>query len=366
MHIAYICHWSPYVEDGVGKKIKAQAAAWRKAGVEVRLFWLSGELRGEERRAPTPHTEVFLYRNRYLGRVKATVALTRAVDRWRPDVAYLRYTPLALPPIGLMRRIPTVIEVNSDDRAEYRDRSLPEDVFNRLSRRLLLGEAAGFAFVTEELVESVPFHGPSVRHIVVPNAINLSDGDPLPPARNARPRLVFLGAGADWHGVDKILWLAAALPEFDFDLVGAIGVPRSTAPSNVKFHGFCSRSAYEAILRRADVGIGPLALHRKGMAQAAPLKVREYLLRGMPVVIAHCDPAIADDPWFVLKLPNTAENVVQHVHDVRRFVSRVADTRIPRREVAARIDIERAEAARLAFLSEVSGAFRERAVRRLV
>ena len=74
---------------------------------------------------------------------------------------------------------------------------------------------------------------------------------------------------------------------------------------------------YEAILASSDVALGTLALHRKGMSEAAPLKVREYLLRGIPVVIGYDDPDLADRPWFVLQLPNTESNVRDAVAEIR-------------------------------------------------
>jgi glycosyltransferase involved in cell wall biosynthesis len=152
------------------------------------------------------------------------------------------------------------------------------------------------------------------------------------------------------------MWLADALPEFDFDVVGTQERPSRPTPPNVRFHGFCERPEYEAILAASDVALGTLALHRKGMSEAAPLKVREYLLRGIPVIIGYTDPDLEDNPWFVLQLPNTEDNVRDAVSEIRDFVLSVAGRRVGREEVGSRIDALVKERERLDFLEDVAGA----------
>ena len=150
--------------------------------------------------------------------------------------------------------------------------------------------------------------------------------------------------------MDKILWLATALPEFDFDVIGADSGLGIGQPANVHVHKFCNRHEYEPVLAQADVALGTLALHRKSMQQAAPLKVREYLLRGIPVIIGYDDPDLRDDLWYVLRLPNDERNVRLSVDAIRTFVHTVAGKRVPRHEVAGRIDIVAKERRRLRFL----------------
>jgi hypothetical protein len=254
-----------------------------------------------------------------------------------------------------MRAVPTVVEINSDDRAEYLHRSRALALYNAFNRRVLLKEAKGLACVTSELARLVAPDATSLPVAHVTNGISLDEGEPLSPARNGRPRLVFLAGAPDrWHGIDKIVSLASAIPDFDFEIIGSGGAAGSRAPSNVRFHPFLERPEYEAILACSDVALGTLALHRKGMSEAAPLKVREYLLRGIPVVIAYDDPDLADRPWFVLQLPNTESNVEDAVAEIRDFVISVAGRRVTRNEVSDRIDILVKEKQRLEFLEAVA------------
>ena len=256
------------------------------------------------------------------------------------DVVYLRYSLFLPPPLRLMRAFPTAIEINSDDRSEYLHRSRALALYNRVNRWLLFRNAKGFACVTPELTLHIPPAHSQATRICVTNGISLTEGAPLPPTKNERPRLIFLaGAPEPWHGLDKISWLAKELPEFDFDLVGPLWSTDAPAPGNVRIHGFLERDAYEPILARADVGLAGLALHRIGRQPQSPLKVREYLLRGIPTIIGYEDPDLADKPWFVLQLPNSENNIRDAVDDIRDFVLSVAGRRVGREEVRDRIDI---------------------------
>jgi hypothetical protein len=282
--------------------------------------------------------------------------LSAAVSRWTPDLIYLRYTPLLPPPVWLFRRIPTVIEVNSDDRTEYDSKAGAQQLFNLVSRRLLFRHARGAVAITSELAAScIPSDLP-VHHKVITNGV-VVDRQTVHVARgHSRPRLVFLhGAPGAWQAVDKVIWLATALPEFDFDVVGCRELSPGTTPRNVTVHSFATPGEYEPILAQADVGIGTLGLHRKSMYEAAPLKVREYLAFGMPVVIGYVDPDLADAPWFVLRLPNSERNVVDHLDDIRSFVWRVAGRRAGYEEVFRRVDSRAKERDRVSYFRDVLG-----------
>jgi hypothetical protein len=119
----------------------------------------------------------------------------------------------------------------------------------------------------------------------------------------------------------------------------------------MRVHPPLSRKEFEPLLARADAAIGTLALHRKAMQEACPLKVREYLAHGLPVVIAYEDTDfVGEDTWFLLRLPNEESNVDHHAADVRAFVERVRGRRVARSEVDGRIGSEAKERRRLAFL----------------
>jgi glycosyltransferase involved in cell wall biosynthesis len=351
MRVAYVCYWNAFKDDGIAAKIRTQASLWTAAGNDVTVFCLSraGAQAAEQRLGD--HLFVFESRRQ---RLQAGRALAKAVLGFQPELVYLRYDIFPPTVYTLFGHAPVVVEVQTNDRVEYR--GLARSAYNRFNRRILLGRAAGIISVSAELARSPHFAGFRKPTVVISNGALPEDFRPLPPADHERPRLAFLGGGRHrWHGLDKILVLAASLPEYDFDVIGPNVAPWAAhLPPNVVVHGFLPRTSYEPVLAGADVGIGTLALHRKGMEEASPLKVREYLLYGLPVVIGYEDTDfLGESPWFILRLPNTETNVVESVARMKSFVEQVKGRRVPRDLVESRLDARLKEADRLKFMHEI-------------
>jgi glycosyltransferase involved in cell wall biosynthesis len=349
LRIAFFCYWNLLEKDGVAKKVDAQTGAWRALGHEVQVFCVS--------QAPPEATRDDWRLFRFAdvgGRIRATRALEAAVLEWRPDVAYGRYD-LYLPPLGrLLRAVPGVLEINADDREEARlVRGRQGRMYNDVNRRVLIRRARGLACVTHELAASPSFARFGKPSVVVGNSVDLDAIQPVPVApRDGPPHVVFLGTrGQPWHGIDKIVELARALPEVEFDVIGYSPDALSGAPANVRAHGTLGRREYARVVAGCVAGIGTLALHRKNMHEACPLKVREYLAFGLPTVVAYEDTDFRDvDPWYLLRLPNVESNARDAAGEIRAFLERVRSRRVLRDEVAERIGVAAKERRRVAFL----------------
>ena len=83
--------------------------------------------------------------------------------------------------------------------------------------------------------------------------------------------------------------------------------------SNVTAHGELTRERYRPVMQRADVAIGPLALHRKNLHEASALKVAEYLAHGIPVILGCPEAAFPDGAPFLLQLSNSEDNVERSI-----------------------------------------------------
>jgi len=91
------------------------------------------------------------------------------------------------------------------------------------------------------------------------------------------------------------------------------------------------------------------------MSEASPLKSREYLAYGIPVIGAYCDSDV-DGCDFFLRLANTEQGVADAVESVRDFIYRWKGKEIDMEVVRAKIDMSVKEKQRLDFFARVLAA----------
>lgn len=359
MRIAYYAPVDVSIESGVIKKLLSQVTAWLAHQVEVKVFAYSTSWKIWEG-FPASLIEV-VARGNALNRLHRVNRLVRSILDWKPDVVYMR-TGFYYPPLEyLMRTVPTVLEINTNDLAEARLYLSPAKyLYYRVTRQRLFKYAVGLICVTEELARL--FGSFSLPTVVIPNGINLEDYNQLPPSENPFPTLLFMGhawekvksplrsASYRYHGIEKMLQIARAFPEWNLIIIGFDQI--DPALPNILVYGHLSRTNYEALVRDADVAIGPLGLHVKSMQEACPLKVREYLAYGLPVIIGYRDSDFPSGASFLLQLPNTPDNVEKNLDQIREFVYQWKGKRVPRSEIA-HLDVAYKETQRLNFMRNV-------------
>ena len=337
--------------SGVLNKINGQTRLWRAMGHEVALFCISPS---EEITAEVDAPATLFRKRGGLGRFFDLAPVSAALEAYRPDILYHRLLPYYPGCVSLMRRFPSVIEMNSKDVEEYtRQHAGLKLRYHLLTRKRYISAASGYVAVTHELADYYAEFGKPT--LVSANGIDLADFGPPPPSRPGdAPRLVFIGSpGQFWHGIDEILRFAEMEPGWNFDIIGCEPdqLP-AAAPGNVRCHGYVGRDAYDAVLRRADIAIGTLALHRKEMEEASPLKVREYLAYGLPTIIGYRDTDFPDDVPYLLKIPNAEGALCDHRDRVVSFVHEWRGRRVDRRDII-HIGTEAKEKTRLEFLEQV-------------
>jgi hypothetical protein len=104
---------------------------------------------------------------------------------------------------------------------------------------------------------------------------------------------------------------------------------------------------------KCSICIGTLALYRKNLEEASPLKVREYIASGYPVIIGYEDTAFSDLP----KLPEWAlfqdfrEDV--NIQIMSAFIEKMKNHIVDRAEAESLIDSIYIEKKRLEFFEEI-------------
>jgi hypothetical protein len=356
MRIAYITlHWPRIKASGIGRKIEEQISAWQQAGHTVQFF---------SHRIPVENeTDLvigasYIYKETggFFGKLtteiqrsRAIIPMVEAVQAFKPDIIYLRWSMYVFPAHRIFKIAPVVIEINTDDVSQHEMLGAIYSFYNRLTRPIFLTNAAGLVFTSTELQASTSFSGYLRPSVVIANGIDLSKNPATPAPGNERLRVGFIGTpDLAWQGVDKISRLAEFCPDLDFDIIGYDDP--GTKLTNLFFHGYLDTDEARTVLARDDVGLGTLALHRKSMQEASSLKTREYLAYGIPVIIPYKDTDLDDLKIdTILRIPNTEDSIEQTWQTIRNFVYKMKGRRVARELIADRIDSQLKEKKRLEF-----------------
>jgi hypothetical protein len=359
MRIAYVSlHWARTKNTGVGKKIQNQIETWRRLGHEAQLFMHASRY---EPASDLIEAEVIPYEIRgklqtEINRIRAASHMIEAVEKYKPDIIYLRYSIYVYPTHRLMKIAPTVEEINTNDLTQHEDLGGIYSLYNRFTRGIFLSRVHGLVAVSRELEVSPAFASYRKPTCVIANGIDLMAFNSLPAPSNDTPRLVFIGSpGYIWHGVDKLVDFARRSPDLQVDIIGYESLSEfEPLPANLNLHGYLSAEAYRTVLARADLAISSLALHRIGLEEASTLKSRECLAMGIPVVMGYHDTDLGGlDCDFLLKIPNKEDNIQTHGEAIRAFAYKVRGVRADRSVLEPRIDSLRKEETRLKFFDQI-------------
>ncbi len=309
MRIAYfLLNHDIKKNDGVVLKVKTQIEEWRSYGHIVKVFCFvteEGESVLEAKQYPINPVKRYISTNLFLQK-----EFIEDLIHFNPDMVYFRYGVWNVTLEYLLNRYKSVVEINTYDLGEFlllfkRQKTVKSALrylAYRFLRSKILNKVAGIITVTEELAmhtSTIKYNKPK---IYIPNNINLDEFKIIKDAGsfNKRIGLFFIGTPKQaWHGVDIIKKMAEHLPEFDFHIVGDEG----NSDKNLFYHGYLPRDIYTAVLKKCHICIGSLALHRKGMREACPLKTREYLAYGYPVITGYKDSAFFEkEPDFILNI----------------------------------------------------------------
>jgi len=204
--------------------------------------------------------------------------------------------------------------------------------------------------VTYELRRAHDEHRPS---FVYPNGIMYASNT-IVDARADTPQLLFVASGfAPWHGLDLLLAsILQCRDNFMLHVVGDVSeMDKGLAQgdSRVHFHGRQSHNEISELAARCVIGLSSLALDRNGMAEACTLKVRQYLMLGLPVYAGYKDVFPSSFPYY-RKGPCDMHAILafanEHAKVSREVISAAARQYIDKRELLKKMydDLQREQA----------------------
>lgn len=352
--IAYIIYLNDGPESGVFKKIVDTLRIWIELKINTKLFVLTSNAKSFEnlQQFQDIFIQVFPF-NGHIDRYKKFKTLSQQVIQYNPDLVYFRYQSFSPDYLRLAYLFPVFVEINSDEMAERLSSDLISYTYNLVTRSLILTNATGCVFVSPELARKKSFKKFKKPNLVLGNGIDLRRFKKLPRSMNKTPQLVFLGTpGQSWHGIDKIVKLAKLFPDWLFHIIGPKKTEFEDVPKNVIIHGFLSSSEYISIYKSIDIGIGTLALHRKGYSETSAIKILEYLAYGIPVILGYKETNFPKTTRFILRLPNCEQNIEPYKRRIKIFVNYWMNHRVDPHNISS-IDSISIEHKRFKFFEEI-------------
>ncbi|MCX7025029.1 MAG: hypothetical protein NT080_10465 [Spirochaetes bacterium] len=323
-----IAHLNFIDEPGVTRKLREQASAARELGLPMDFYLISsdfkdhdeGNLKFRKRAQSTMPGRLRFLHSMLFGHEDL---IGSYLDPAAYDAFVIRFGKLFLGQGITYRRWGSriVTEHHTDEIAELLlkptlGRRFLAAVSLQRSRKAL-GMVAGISAVTGEILGNEIAKSGGRPGIVVPNGVSVP-AEP-PPPRSLGPvepiRIVFAAAAfQSWQGLDRLL---AGLRRYSgirplvVNLAGKLdedqhaGLQRFAGHARIRFeeHGILDPTAARQLYVRCHVGIAGLALLRNGLAEACPLKVRDYAAYGLPFAYAFVDPDIPADWPYALRLP---------------------------------------------------------------
>jgi len=266
-------------------------------------------------------------------------AVARLTQQHDFDLGYIRPARKTLFATWWLYRIdvPYFVEVNTDTRGEYRALG-----FNRLAvaladwmERRQFSHARGAFCVTRELGEYVRKRLPADAKVWITGNgfrseetdLAIFDEEPRSALGISREKTVitFLGSLQPWHGVDLLMKALAYLPDTYLWIIGN-GPERSRLEAlamsldienRVFWFGYRHGVELQSLLNASDIGTGSFALHRNGMYEAQPLKVRHYLGVGLPTIIGYKDTLLDQETPGVF-YAQSPEDIAERIQEIQK------------------------------------------------
>lgn len=319
MKITYLVDNAIDNDSGVMQKVLQQSSVWIKQGHIVYYISLNTLSVYNSDKKLIKQLEVPSINFGKLGTALKLLYCSYFLDKLLKyidfDILYTRYM-LYMPFLTkVIKRYNTIMEINGDDTIEYSLYSKLTHFYNKYTRNIILRRLDGLVCVSYELENKFKYFG--LDTTVISNGINLSELN-IKKGENQKPILVFIGTpNQPWQGLEKIIKMSRQLPEFKFYIIGTEG--KNT--KNLEFFGYLSKNESVDIIKKADIGIGTLSSYLNGLEEASPLKTRQYLACGLPIIYAYLDTDLKGNEEFTLKFDNCEDNI--DVIAIKKFVNKV-------------------------------------------
>jgi hypothetical protein len=198
------------------------------------------------------------------------------------------------------------VEVNTKYRFETKDTNKWFYFSNYISEKMIYRSAQAVLPVTKDMGNYVKSVYPNSRIIILGNGYDPVDYDfknkinydelkgYLQKGEN-KLKFIWVGTPFLWHGLDRMLQIISQLDNAVLFIVGNSKKLHEIIKlyNSKNYRIFClgerNLQELQVLYNICDFGLGSFGLDRLNITDGAPLKVREYLYYGLPVIIGYYD-----------------------------------------------------------------------------
>ena len=357
MKILYLVDVDLEQTSGVATKVSSQVEIIKNMGHEVHLLSLiSLSFFDEKHNRLSKKLLVKKSSSKFsflINLYKSSFLLKALLSELDFDIVYMRYRPYDILFKSAIKHKSVIAEMNTVYEKETKTRSMAAYLYYTLFKRQSFRSMDGFICVSDEIRKKTLEC--KYTSLVIANGIMLQNfTDIVDQPGNVKPKIVFIGSPNQvWHGLDKFIYLSTQLEDYDFHIIGSEG----QNGKNLFYHGYLGEEEAFEFIKKCDVGISSTAMHRLSMEEASPLKSRQYLALGLPIIYAYNDTDLVDDYLFALKLPNEELNIYNSVKVIQKFIEYVYNNVSIRKQARAfaveNLDIRVKEEKRLQFMENI-------------
>lgn len=177
-----------------------------------------------------------------------------------------------------------------------------------------------------------------VKSVGIQNGIDVEEIEVRKvPVMEGSIRLLTVSSMYFWHGYDRLIrgvaeyYKQSQTEEVYLDMVGEglcteewKKLAKDAGVSKyVVFHGMKTGKDLEEQYENAHVAVSSLGIHRLGIATSSTLKNREYVAKGIPMIVANRDKGIEKMGKYYLNIPDDESAV--NIKDIVCFVKSIGN-----------------------------------------
>lgn len=314
--LVYIVPFSPTIVCGIQKKIANQVAAFKNSG------WVVKVLRPKS--------------GRKIGWLFETTVRGIGASFFSENY-YIRHSVYSTPLVFWLKLLKKniVLEVNGNLVAEVSGR---KKSIQRACDKWAFKYVTEIVAVSEDVAQYVRAYLPSsnqAKVCVIPNAVEAVSHF-ISGEGKEWPTLIYVGSMQPFHGIDKLLGLLAQEPLKNVRLLCYGQGPcekeweelsKELGLSNRVFlTRWTEGNALQEAMAKADVGVGSLALERVGLVKGSPLKTREYVSSGLPVLIGYEETGSLANKEFIKQVNCNGPSAAKEIADFLDYAQRKGDS----------------------------------------